>query len=500
MTKGRFDFAIIGGGIVGTYLGRLLARHGKRVVLIERGPASLSESVLASPLITCVRRQHNGASQARNHLLGGNGYYWGGGLIRPTSTLFDQCVGGEVVSGIVQEDIESSFEAVERELGLHRPPSREPFSFSSPGIGPCTLAEICILPGKSRNVSLAALEEINRAGNCEILSKAEIVSFERSGGSSRVVSAQIHREGELCEVSANKFIISAGTLDSNLLVLVHQDSLGVSGQEGLGCRLHDHFSLPLFKTYIGAGSKFRNLVAPRFERDMIFGRRFELRSERGWGGRGFLHFQYMFNDVSPYREIKKLLLLRQQSAGAFALCKAALPVAAQALTMLRIAFERYFRQRLYLADKLPVVATLDFESFPAASNRIHLTGDGEATMDWDIHREDEITFKDLYEKSGRLISEFASSYGIAVDPLCDYSDQNAAVAYLHEKASDAFHVGGGLPVKLDAADGFVERDMRLQGVDNVYVISCAVLRRPGLSSPTHTLLALANRFVLQHGH
>src|SRR5262249_19049459 len=159
------------------------------------------------------------------------------------------------------------------------------------------------------------------------LSDAEIIAFERNGPNSRVVSSvKIGHRGDLCEIAAEKFVICTGTIDSNLLVLAHQHSLGVLGQEGLGGRLHDHLSLPLFKIYIrGARSRFRNLIAPRFERGMIFGRRFELRSERG-GGWGFLHFQFMSDDVSPYREIKKLLLLRQQAAGALVISKAVLPV------------------------------------------------------------------------------------------------------------------------------------------------------------------------------
>src|SRR5262249_16333377 len=166
-----------------------------------------------------------------NHLLGGNGYYWGGGLIRSPSTLFDECVGGGAASGGVQEDIEASFEAVERELGLHRPPSREPFVCSSQDIGPCNLAEMCVLPGKSRNVSLGAIEEINRTRNCEILPDAEIIAFERNGGNPKVVSSvKLRNGGDLREIVAEKFVISAGTIDSNLLVLAHQHSLGFRGK------------------------------------------------------------------------------------------------------------------------------------------------------------------------------------------------------------------------------------------------------------------------------
>lgn len=500
MTREKFDFAIIGGGIVGTYLGRLLARRGRSVALIERGPASLSESVRASPAIICTRRQHAGACQARNHLLGGNGYYWGGGLIRPAHTLFQECVGGEAVSGVTSEDIEASFEAVERELGLHRPPAREAFGLGSGKFAPCDLAEMCVLRGKARNVSLGAIKEIRGTENCEIVSEAELIGFERRRQNPRVVSSvRILHQGVSREILADKIVISAGTIDSNLLVLAHRGGLGISGLKGLGSRLHDHFSLPLFKITIGASSEFRDLVAPRFEKGMIFGRRFELWSERGWGGRGFLHFQFLFDEISPYREIRKLMLLRQQSAGALKMSKAAVPAIGQAATMLRIAFERYFRDRLYIAGKLSVVATLDFESFPHEENRIQLGDSGDATLEWDVHREDELTFKELSEKSGRLVSELSSSWGISFEPLYDLSDQEAVSTYLREKASDAYHLGGGLRINGDDVDdGVVGQDMGLRGVENVYVISCAVFRRPGAINPTHVLLALADRFARRH--
>ncbi len=43
------------------------------------------------------------------------------------------------------------------------------------------------------------------------------------------------------------------------------------------------------------------------------------------------------------------------------------------------------------------------------------------------------------------------------------------------------------------ATGIVDPNLRLYGIDNVYICSSAVFPASGFSNPTHTLLALAVR-------
>src|ERR1039458_10877592 len=93
MTDRHLQVAIIGGGIVGTFLANQLCRRGIRVAIIEKGPRALSAQRPASPTILCTARPHDGIVAARNHVLGGNGYFWGGGLVRPASARLGDVLG-----------------------------------------------------------------------------------------------------------------------------------------------------------------------------------------------------------------------------------------------------------------------------------------------------------------------------------------------------------------------------------------------------------------------
>jgi len=288
-------------------------------------------------------------------------------------------------------------------------------------------------------------------------------------------------------------VIAAGVVDSNLMVLAHAQQLGLEINEAsLGNRLHDHLSVPIARVKLSSNRELKDLLAPRFRNGLVVGRRFELKCRTGWGAQGLLHFTLRFDELSPYREIKQLMLLRQQGAAPTHLIKASLPLLVTP-ELLWVAVERLLKRRLHLSDGLVVCATLDFETFPHPTNALRLVGD-RAEFAWTITNEDELSYLELLNKANRLIAEMARNYGMAVEPLADFSSQSIAIDYLHIAATDAFHLGGGLAASVDGT-GVVDQNLRLVGTDNVYVVSSAVLRRPGVVNPTHTLLALADRFV-----
>jgi choline dehydrogenase-like flavoprotein len=498
MRSSEFDVAVIGGGIVGSALAAALAGRGTRVVIVDRGSASLAGMVRAEPEIRLTGRMHLGCTQARNHVLGGNGYFWGGGLIRPPRTDLASCLGIEVPAAhALAEDLSGVFARAEREAGIGDSPGRALFPVRDPGIGACHLAEMCVLPGRLRNISRPALARLASAPGCEILSGAVVTGFVPAGpgsGIRSIRSVEVRCKSTARSVSAKRFVIAAGAIDSNLLVLEHAGALGMAGREDdIGGELHDHFSLPIARVRLPPREEIRELLAPRFRRGNIVGRRFELISTGGWGAQGFLHFQFLFDDVAPYREIKNLLALRQQGAPALDLLRATAPILAQAPELLKIGIDRVLRERLYLSNRLPVVATLDFETFPRKEQRLQRTGD-RVELSWGISKDDEQAFFELSGKAGRLLSELAQSHGIEVEPLCDFANAEAAGAYLQENATDAFHLGGGLKAGMDG-DGLVDAGLRLTATENVHVIASAVFRRPGVVNPTSTLLALAHRFA-----
>lgn len=497
-----FDSVVIGGGIVGSAIAEGLAAMGRSVALIERGGATIDKQEQAKPLINCTNRIHAGCFKARNHVLGGNGYYWGGGLIRPPNMGLYECLGIPMAAHQESATLASNFKNVEQLLNIFSPPIRTQFHVDDSEIGDCELSEIFVLPGSERNTALKQLKKFSQIPHCEIYTGADIVSFSHNGKAQHgrnITSIIINQGGRLLEIASRQFVIATGVVDCNLLVQAHSQELGVSSVEiDLGSRLHDHLSIPIARVRVTPNHALKNMLAPSFRNGLVVGRRFELKCESGWGACGLLHFALQFDDISPYREIKQLLFLRQQRASYLELAKVAIPLLSVTPELLKIAIERVLNQRLYIAEGLSVCATLDFESFPHSRNTLRLRGD-RADFAWDITEEDELAYLELLDKSFRLLAQFSHSYGMVVEPLVDSAVQCGTIDYLRVAATDAFHLGGGLAVGVDSK-GAVDLDLRLSGTENVFVVSSAVMRRPGIVNPTHTLLALADRFVKQHNH
>lgn len=492
-----YDFVIVGGGLVGSAIAEGLVAKGFSICLIDRGVSDVDQQIAASPAVKCTKRNHMGYLAARNHVLGGNGHFWGGGMIRPPGMELYQCLGLD--SGD-SESLATNFDNVERRLNIGPLPSRSPFILNGVVIDGCTLSGIVVLPGRKRNTATLALERFRHARACATYTSAKICSFSREKvdtGDCKIRTVTIQEEsGSQKEILGKQFVICAGVIDTNLLLIKHADDLGLPAEMfELGARLHDHHSLPIAQIQLPNNRAIRDLIAPRFLNGNIIGRRFELNCESGYRAKGFLHFTMQFDEVSPYREIKALLLLRQQGASKGRLLKAGIPLIAKLPRLTKIALERIMRRRLFLSDNLSISATIDFESFPHRENYLRIAGE-QAELSWDIYREDEESFLEILSKAKQLLAALARNYGLEAMPLIHGSSASCAIDYFRGCATDAYHLGGGIACDADGK-GVVDANLRLCGVENMFVVSSAVFRRPGIVNPTHTLFALADRFVSQ---
>src|SRR5215467_1373300 len=118
--RSEFDVVVLGAGIVGSAIATNLAAKGHSVALIERGGQSVLEQVEARPPIKCTKRLHKGSLQARNHVLGGNGHYWGGGLMQPPNLNVGACLGRTDLGTEGSESLASHFRNVEEDLSVRQ--------------------------------------------------------------------------------------------------------------------------------------------------------------------------------------------------------------------------------------------------------------------------------------------------------------------------------------------------------------------------------------------
>lgn len=498
MIGSEFDLVVIGGGIVGSAIAEASTARGLRVALLEVGPAVLGGQQPARPAVVCRLRPHLGCVAARNHVLGGNGHYWGGGLMRPPGLSLGDCLGVAVdaVAGSAV-DLSSHFAAVEQSLGLREPPGRGLSGLAAGIAGTILAAEICVLPGKSRNVAETRLTGLKASPRCTIVASATLLGFdsESAGEGRRVRALWIEHDGARSRVVGREFVIAAGVVDSNLIVQrFAAELLPVADTGRFGRCLHDHWSVPIAEVCLKTGSDLRKALAPFFRDGLIVGTHYELPSAPGWGARGFLHFTFAFDEVSPYREIKHLMLLRQQKTALPRLLAAALPLASRLPAIARIGAERLLGKRLFLADGIRATATLDFETFPHAGNALHLDGD-QASFDWEISEPDDSSFLALLADCRKVIKGIEERFAVRMAPKFDWSDETAALEHFRHTATDTYHLGGGLAVGGDRAA--LDSELRLRGTENLHVVSTAAFARPGVVNPTHCLLALANRFVEQ---
>ena len=60
---------------------------------------------------------------------------------------------------------------------------------------------------------------------------------------------------------------------------------------------------------------------------------------------------------------------------------------------------------------------------------------------------------------------------------------------------DTYHLMGGTRMSKSPADGVVDAQLRVHGVDNLFVASCSVFPTGGSSNPTLTLMQLTLRLA-----
>jgi choline dehydrogenase-like flavoprotein len=124
------------------------------------------------------------------------------------------------------------------------------------------------------------------------------------------------------------------------------------------------------------------------------------------------------------------------------------------------------------------VAGLTFsEQFPYDRNRMFCSGDNKFTIDWNISRDDSSSLE-------KFLNVFFKTYSHMFENFKIFPD-------IHGRLDSAGHHSGCCRMATQASDGVVDGDLRVFGIENLFVVDGSVLGFSGHANTGLTIAALA---------
>jgi choline dehydrogenase-like flavoprotein len=297
--------------------------------------------------------------------------------------------------------------------------------------------------------------------------------------------------GRAFRFSADHFVVCAGTIESSRLLLCSPDVPNAHDQTGR--YFHDHLSYHAARFVAPGRERVLELFGPSFVDGTMHTAKLEaspkLRSEECLLN-VMAHLVVLEPEDSGVAAIRNLLRSLQRGDLRQAIVANLMPVVRGAGDVARLWYYSRFKGRRAVSQRAALMLNIDVEQAPDPESRISLSatetdalGLPRAVLDWRV-RAPEVNTAARYVP---VIRKYLSAAG--VDSL-EWDREAPAMA-------DIYHMMGGLRMGVDPASSVVDRDLKVHGLSNLYIASCAVFPSGSSSNPTFTLIALTLRLADQ---
>jgi hypothetical protein len=479
--KDNYNVIVIGGGIVGLYFAQAMAKKGKSVLVVEKG-GNPSGDPIQDPPVLFTSRINRSAHEARNHILGGNSRFWGGALVEDDGSLL-----AELGADTDKELLKNCIHNVHSSVGVRT--TRRYLTKVLPDTSTLTVCEFPVLTGKFRNL----WEKITNGSNdIDILINAQIVAISNDK-INNTNTAEIQSEKSTFVVGYQNLVITAGIIDSHLIIdrLVRDKSFLNDRKFGFG--LHEHLSLHIASFDWAPKSSLSQIFPPFFDKRTTVGRRVEFSINELSGidsSKAFMHIQAPYDDVEPYKTIKELLFYRQKNYNLLKILKLLIGLLKYLPIMIKIGIERFLRSRLFYPKGAAVQLLVDIES-TCDTQSLSMSEAG-PVFNWFISEHDIDNLRiaatkalDIYEH----LSEESDSQNEYIESAKKRVNSNEFIEYVNTNCKEALHLGGGLQGLMVPA---TKTGLKCRMPDtSIYVLSTAIFPRAGVANPVHTLLVCA---------
>jgi choline dehydrogenase-like flavoprotein len=202
------------------------------------------------------------------------------------------------------------------------------------------------------------------------------------------------------------------------------------------------------------------------------------------------HFIVQEPEDSGIEAVRNVLVSIQRGNLTSAFTRNLVPMLRGSSDVVRLLWYSKVLGRRAVSTRAVVRLNIDMEQAATPSNRIRLSdnldalGLRKAIVDWRVSNAEYETAR----RFARIIKQQLEAAGFAG---LDWTP--GLLDGLQPALVDSYHPMGGLRMGVDPATSVVDTNLKVHGVKNLYVASCAVYPSGGSSNPTFTLMALAMR-------
>ena len=317
-------------------------------------------------------------------------------------------------------------------------------------------------------------KELNKV---KILADLRIVNFIFKNKKIKKIICK-NKSGELKEIGADVFYLTAGALESCRLLLKLNQGNNILINSDLGKNFGDHISTELFHVKNTAPVIGDIDFTPRLLKGSLVTQRIIVQTENGVIG--FLHG--VFNkDIKAFKFLKELLFGKKETTVSFA------EFVSGFIFLFKFGFHLLFKNKLYV-DKNQWSLQLDMEQPVPNKNKLVLSdkkdlfGESVLKIDWEVSENDLNAIEEIRKKVEGLLKENNLEYTPLYNP-----------ASTNNKVEDVYHPVGFTRMGGDER-AVVDFDCRVKGIENLYHFSTGIFPSAKSINPSAAVMC----FIEQH--
>ncbi len=501
----KYQTIIIGGGTVGLYAAIELGKRGQKVLVIESGGKELGS--FAPETFAVAGLPHEGIRIGRSRSLGGTSNLWGGQLVEFQPIDFE---GRDWLPDskwpIGYDDIAPYYGKTYTNLGFSEEVQTDR------GVLGKVFSEIPRFAEglemfltrwlKIPSFAVSYAEEIRSSKNLLVLLQHTVVGF--AGNNGRIASVRImDRQGQAHELSAERFILASGTIEICRLMLHAAATPGWDcpwrNNPNIGAYFQDHFvgragtvqpvnSKRFFNTFcnfVYAGYKFQpklRLTNDAMEKSAIL------------NVQGTFCFESSISENLVFlKQFLKAAVYGRKITGLGDLMRNLMACARHLPPLM---WKYVVENRIFVPSTSKISFGVQTEQVPLRESKITIdpsskdaSGLPKVILDWRSGEKEISSIREFVIRCDKALRE-AGLASVTISE--ELMKQNPSFL---EKLHDVYHQTGGTRIAESESDGVVDRNLRVFGTENLYVIGASTFRTTSNANTTFLALSLTTRLV-----